>query len=76
MPAISVQSFRWSLDNDRWQARANTIKDAHNAVATELGEPEVNRRVCQNLWSKVIPGILDEFDAPSMLRLFAGRSLS
>jgi cephalosporin-C deacetylase-like acetyl esterase len=24
VPAIAVQSFRWSLENDRWQARANT----------------------------------------------------
>ena len=75
VPAIAVQSFRWSLENDRWQARANTIKEAHKAVAIDLNEPEINRRVCRDLWSKVIPGILDEFDAPSMLRLFAGRSL-
>jgi dienelactone hydrolase len=75
VPAISVQSFRWSLDHDRWQGRANTIKDAHEAVAADLGEPRVNARVCRALWSKVIPGILDEFDAPSMLRLFDGRSL-
>jgi predicted esterase len=27
------------------------------------------------LWNKVIPGILDDFDCPSMLRLFAGRPL-
>ena len=35
----------------------------------------VNQKVCRELWSKVIPGILDQFDCPSMLRLFAGRSL-
>jgi hypothetical protein len=27
------------------------------------------------LWNKIIPGILDEFDCPSMIRLFAGRPL-
>ena len=75
VPAIGVQSFRWSLEHDRWQARANTIKEAHEDAAKDLGEPKVNERVCRELWSKVIPGILDEFDAPSMLRLFAGRSL-
>ena len=31
MPAIGVQSFRWSLENDQWQGRANTIKAAHEA---------------------------------------------
>jgi predicted esterase len=35
----------------------------------------VNRKVCKELWSKVIPGILEQFDCPSMLRMFAGRPL-
>jgi dienelactone hydrolase len=73
VPAIAVQSFRWSLDNDKWQGRANTIKGAHEAAARDLGEPMVNQKVCRALWSKVIPGILDQFDCPSMLRLCAGR---
>jgi dienelactone hydrolase len=75
VPAIGVQSFRWSLDNDRWQARANTIKAAHEAAAKDLGEDKVNQKVCRELWNKVIPGILDQFDCPSMLRLCAGRPL-
>ena len=32
VPAISIQSFRWSLDNDAWQGRAKTIKAAHDAA--------------------------------------------
>jgi dienelactone hydrolase len=75
VPAIAVQSFRWGLEHDRWQARANTIKAAHQAAAKDLGEKAVNRRVCQALWDKVVPGILDRFDCPSMLRLAAGRPL-
>jgi dienelactone hydrolase len=75
VPAIGVQSFRWSLDNDRWQARANTIKAAHEAAAKDLGEDKVNQKVCRELWNKVIPGMLDQFDCPSMLRLCAGRPL-
>src|SRR5437868_12989946 len=75
VPAIGVQSFRYSLENGQWQGRANTIKDAHAAAAKDLGEPMVNQKVCRALWNKVIPGILDQFDCPSMVRLFAGRSL-
>ena len=56
VPAIGVQSFRWCLDNDRWQGRANTIKAAHEAAAKDLGEPAVNQKVCRALWNKVIPG--------------------
>jgi dienelactone hydrolase len=74
-PLIGVQSFRWSLENDRWQGRANTIKAAHEAAAKDLGEPGVNRRVCRELWNKVVPGILDDFDCPNLIRLFAGRPL-
>jgi len=75
VPAIGVQSFRWSLEHDQWQGRARTIKGAHDEAAKDLGEPEVNQKVCRALWGKIIPGILDEFDCPSMLRLFAGRPL-
>jgi dienelactone hydrolase len=75
VPAIGVQSFRYSLEHDEWQGRANTIKEPHAVAARDLGEPMVNQRVCRALWNKVIPGILEEFDCPSMLRLFAGRAL-
>ncbi len=75
VPAIGVQSFRWSLEHDRWQERANTIKAAHEAAAKDLGEPAVNQKVCRALWNKVIPGMLDQFDCPSMLRLAAGRPM-
>jgi dienelactone hydrolase len=75
VPAIAVQSFRWSLKNDKWQGRSNTIRAAHQAAAKDLGEDQVNQEVCRKLRTKVIPGILDEFDCPSMIRLFAGRPL-
>jgi dienelactone hydrolase len=70
-PLIGVQSFQWSLENDKWQGRANTIKAAHEAAAKDIGEPMVNKNVCRELWSKVIPGILDDFDCPNLLPLFA-----
>ena len=70
-PLIGVQSFKWSLENDKWQGRANTIKAAHEAAAKDLGEPMVNKKVCRELWTKVIPGILDDFDCPNLLPLFA-----
>jgi dienelactone hydrolase len=75
VPAIGVQSFRWSLETEKWQGRARTIAAAHAAAAADLGEPEVNARVCRVLWEKVVPGILSTYDCPNMLRLFAGRPL-
>ncbi|HEY3788258.1 MAG TPA: alpha/beta fold hydrolase [Urbifossiella sp.] len=74
-PLIGVQSFRWSLEHDKWQGRANTIKAAHEAAARDLGEPMVNRKVCRELWNKVIPDMLDDFDCPNLIGLFADRAL-
>jgi predicted esterase len=75
IPAISVQSFAWGLENNGWQGRARTIAAAHDDAAKDLGEARVNAAVCRKLWGKIIPGITDKYDGPSMLRLFAGRPL-
>lgn len=74
-PLIAVQSFRWSLENDEWAGRANTVRATHEAAAKDLGEPAVNRRVCRELWTKIVPGILDDYDCPNLLPLFARRAL-
>jgi len=75
IPAIAAQSMKWSLENERWHNRARTIQAAHNAAAGDLGEPKVNAKVCKALWDRIIPGITEEFDCPSMIRLFAPRPL-
>ena len=75
VPAISVQSFQWSLDNERWQGRARTIWGAHEQAAKDLGDTGVNRENVKALWNKLLPGIMNEFDCPSMIRLFAPRPL-
>lgn len=74
-PLIGVQSLRYGLENDGWHARANTVRKAHEEAAKDLGEPMVNARVAKELWNRVIPGITDRFDGPSMLPLFAPRPL-
>jgi len=75
VPAIAVQSLAWSLENNKWQARANTVKEAHLAVAKTLGKKEIDAEVCRALWNKVLPGILGEFDCPQMLTAIAPRPL-
>lgn len=75
VPCIAVQSLKWSLEHGQWQGRANTVKAAHEAAARDLGEPEVNAAVCRALWGKVLPGITEQFDCPSMLRAIAPRPL-
>jgi len=75
VPVISAQSFKWSLDNDLWQGRAKTIWAAQQQAAKDLGDTAVNKQNVKALWDKIVPGILNEFDCPSMIRLFAARPL-
>ena len=75
VPLIALQSMRWSLENGQWHGRANTIAAAHQVAASDLGEPEVNERVARALWTKLLPGILDEYDVPSIIRLVAPRPM-
>jgi pimeloyl-ACP methyl ester carboxylesterase len=72
---ISVQSFKWSLENNQWQGRAGTISDAHKRAAHDLGDSTVNARNVKAVWDKILPGITGEFDCPSMIRLFAPRPI-
>jgi dienelactone hydrolase len=75
VPVIAAQSFKWSLENDRWQGRARTIWAAHVQAAKDMGDTGVNKQNVQALWNKLLPGITSEFDCPSMIRLFAPRPL-
>jgi len=75
VPVIAAQSFKWSLENDRWQGRAKTIWGAHLQAAKDLGDTAVNKRNVKALWDKLLPEITGEFDCPSMIRLFAPRPL-
>jgi dienelactone hydrolase len=75
VPVIATQSFKWSLENNRWQGRAGTIRAAHEQVAKDLGDSAVNKENVKALWDKLLPGITAEFDCPSMIRLFAPRPL-
>jgi dienelactone hydrolase len=75
VPIIATQSMRWSLENNQWQGRARMFDRVHKAAAADLGEPDVNARVARELWTKLIPGVLDEFDGPSIVRLIAPRPL-
>ena len=75
VPVIAAQSFKWSLQNDRWQGRARTIWGAHVQAAKDLGDTGVNKTNVKVFWDKLLPGITGKFDCPSLIRLFAPRPL-
>ncbi|MDQ6815050.1 MAG: prolyl oligopeptidase family serine peptidase [Bacteroidota bacterium] len=75
VPVIAAQSFKWSLENNKWQGRAGTIWKVHEQAARDLKDSTVTEENVRLVWKKLLPGITDEFDCPSMLRLFAPRPL-
>lgn len=61
-PAIGVQNFRWAVENDKWQARVNTIKKPFLSCMKENGKSEIDKEVVRKTYSVINPGLLDDFD--------------
>lgn len=75
VPCLGVQSFRWALENNAWQARVGTIPLAFETAAKTAGVTEPDRRFAQAFYDRVVPGIYGAFDGPAMLPLIAPRPL-
>jgi dienelactone hydrolase len=75
VPVIAVQSFKWALEHDRWQARVDTFQGAIDAAAREAGLRRPDAAFVRAFYDRVVPGIYTEFDGPSMLPLIAPRPL-
>ena len=61
-PAIGVQNFRWAVENDKWQARVDTIKKPFLSCMKENGKSEIDKEIVRNTYSVINPGLLDDFD--------------
>ena len=75
VPVISVQSFRWALEHDAWQARVGTIAPAVEDAARSEGLRTIDAAFVRKFYDRVVPGIYGEFDGPAMLPLIAPRPL-
>lgn len=74
IPCISLQSFRWALENNAWQARVGTIQFAVEEAARS-GRATLNAQFVRTFYDRVVPGIYSDFDGPAMLPLIAPRPL-
>ena len=74
IPCISVQSFRWALENNAWQARVGTIEFAVEG-AVRGDRATLNSQFVRAFYDRVVPGIYSEFDGPAMLPIIAPRPL-
>src|SRR5205814_4976037 len=66
-PIIGVQSFKWGLEHDAFQARAESLGGA-------VPDPTSAAAVKQ-FYDRVTPGLVDTYDGPDMLPLIAPRPL-
>ncbi|CAL8472161.1 g11703 [Coccomyxa elongata] len=72
-PMIGVQGFRWAAENDSWHARVGSIPRVFAAAAADLGKPAVDAQVVMAVWNRIMPGLLEGYDAPQSLPCLAPR---
>uniref|UniRef100_A0A0E0PTX0 Peptidase S9 prolyl oligopeptidase catalytic domain-containing protein n=1 Tax=Oryza rufipogon TaxID=4529 RepID=A0A0E0PTX0_ORYRU len=75
VPIIGVQGFRWAIDNNKWQARVDSIKPLFEEARIDLGKSEIDTEVVEKVWDKIAPGLDSQFDAPFSLPVIAPRPL-
>jgi dienelactone hydrolase len=77
-PIIGVTCFGETLsaaEGPEVQARVRLFDAVLKEYAMDLGETQVNGKVLRAAWDKLVPGMLDRFDAPRMVPLIAPRPL-
>nr|KAJ0191344.1 hypothetical protein LSAT_V11C800430090 [Lactuca sativa] len=75
VPIISVQSFRWALDNDQWHARVYSIKSVFEEARIDLGKDTIDKEVVEKVWNRIAPGLASEFDSHHTVPVIAVRPL-
>uniref|UniRef100_A0A0D9WM83 Peptidase S9 prolyl oligopeptidase catalytic domain-containing protein n=1 Tax=Leersia perrieri TaxID=77586 RepID=A0A0D9WM83_9ORYZ len=75
VPIIGIQGFRWAIDNNKWQARVDSIKPLFEEARIDLGKSEIDTEVVQKVWDKIAPGLDSQFDAPFSVPMIAPRPM-
>ncbi|KAE8056594.1 hypothetical protein FH972_013350 [Carpinus fangiana] len=75
VPIIGVQGFRWAIENDKWQARVDSIKPVFEEARIDLGKSVIDTEVVEKVWDKIAPGLASDFDAPYTIPAIAPRPL-
>ncbi|VFQ97683.1 unnamed protein product [Cuscuta campestris] len=75
VPIIGVQGFRWAIENDKWQARVNSIKAVFEEARADLGMDEIDKYVVEKVWDRIAPGLASDFDSPYTVPIISPRPL-
>lgn len=77
-PIVGVTAFGDALRDlqpAEISARTRLFEPVLKDFAKDLGEPDVTGRVIREAWQRLVPGLLDRFDAPNLVPLIAPRPL-
>ena len=74
VPLIAVQSFRYEIEHDAWQARADSILAGFDGAAKSEGAP-LDAAFMRKFLDRISPGLTSDFDGPAMVPLIAPRPL-
>ena len=74
VPLIAVQSFRYEIEHDAWQARANSIRQGFEGAAKSDGSA-LDAAFMRKFLDRIAPGLTSEFDGPAMVPRIAPRPL-
>ncbi|KAK9148728.1 hypothetical protein Scep_007485 [Stephania cephalantha] len=75
VPIIGVQGFRWAIDNNKWQARVDSIKSVFVAAQTDLRKENIDEEVVEKVWDRIAPGLASNFDSPYTVPVIVPRPL-
>ncbi|XP_028802206.1 uncharacterized protein LOC114757351 isoform X3 [Neltuma alba] len=75
VPVIGVQGFLWAIDNDKWQARVDSIKPVFEVACDDLGKSAIDKEVVKKVWDRIAPGLASKFDSPYSIPAIAPRPL-
>jgi predicted esterase len=75
VPCISVQCFKWGLDNDGWHGRISTVQKGFDLTAKAEGIVKPDSAFVQKFYDHLIPGIYTQYDCPRMLELITPRPM-
>lgn len=72
-PLIGVQNFGWAINNDAYHGRAGSLPVLFDAATKDLGRESLDADVVRAVWNKLLPGMLEWYDAPMSLPHIAPR---
>jgi dienelactone hydrolase len=74
-PMAGVQSFAYAIASGKFQARVDSIPRIFHVAAADAEVTGITKEVVQSVWKRLLPGMLERYDASASLPVIAPRPL-